>query len=170
MSRHISRAWQGSSPPLGTRAAQLSTVSATVVEAVDRSRDRQTCVPSKIQEGRASLFFKEVHYRSGARPPLAVVWGGVVSCLSRGPSWNCHSRTIETIFLRCTHTHVCPPMHKTDTHTHTAILYQSRANLLKENSFVYIILDYVSFGRKTADWARCRAKVKVMRYPNKWFD
>lgn len=66
-----------------------------------------------------------------------------------------------------THTHVCPPMHKTDTHTHTAILYHSRANLLKENSFVYIILDYVSFGRKTADWARCRAKVKVMRYPNK---
>ncbi len=59
MSRHISRAWQGRSPRLGARAAELSAVSATVVEAVDRSRNRKTYVPLQNKRGEGLLVFKE---------------------------------------------------------------------------------------------------------------
>lgn len=82
MSRHISHAWRGSSPPLGTRGAEFSLVSATVVETVDRSRDRQTYVPSKIQEGTAIisavyrhplLLFEEEFFRGLLRVPAETV-------------------------------------------------------------------------------------------------
>lgn len=125
MSRHISRAWQGSSPPLGRRAAQLSLVSATVVEAVDRSRDRQTHVPSKTQEGGPSCF-QRGHYRRSVSPPLSVVWGGVVSRSPPGPSWNCHSQPIETIFLWCTHTQRFLHSHAQDSNRCRQILYTER--------------------------------------------
>lgn len=51
---------------------QLSLLSATVVEAVDRSRDRQTYVPSEYRRG-GTACFQRGHYHSSVSPPHADV-------------------------------------------------------------------------------------------------
>lgn len=70
MSRYISQPLQGNSPALGAWGAELPLVSATVVVGVDRSRDRQTYVPSKIQEGESLIVFKEAIISAVHRHPL----------------------------------------------------------------------------------------------------
>lgn len=108
MSRHISHAWQGSSPPLGTRGAELPLVSATVVEAVDRSRDRQTYVPSKIQEGRACLFSKRPLSLQCITTPCCCLRRGcfMVSFGSQLKLWQSYNWNHLSVAHR-THTMIC---------------------------------------------------------------
>lgn len=117
MSRHISHAWQGSSPPPDTRGAQLSLVSAIVIEAVDRNRDRQTYVPSKIQEGRAFLFSKRPLSQQCIATPHCCLRRSCLTVsswsqlkLSLSTSWN-HPPLVHT------HRHTFTHSHAQDTHT-----------------------------------------------------
>lgn len=114
MSRHINRAWQGSSPPLGTRAAELSMVFATVVEAVDRSRHRQTYVPSKIQEGRPLSPQCTATPRCCLRRSCLTASSWSQLKLSQSTDWN-HLSLVHThtFALPCTgHTHRCRHIHR----------------------------------------------------------
>lgn len=111
----------GSSPPLSTRGTELSLVSATVVEAVDRSRDRQTYVPSKIQEGRAFLFSKSPLSPSCIATPRC--------CLRRGcltvSSWSQLklSQSTDWKHLSLVHTHMFANPRTGHTHRFMQILY-----------------------------------------------
>lgn len=109
---------EASPPPVAARRErELSLVSATVVEAVDRSRDRQTYVASKIREGRAVLFSKRPLSLQCITTPHCCLRKGCLTVSSRSQlklsqpaDWNHLSHThTHTFALPCTgHTHIHP--------------------------------------------------------------
>lgn len=111
MSRHISHAWQGNSPPLSTRGAELSLVSATVVVGVDRSRDRQTYVPPKIQEWGGPACFQRAIISAAYRHPLLLFEEGLFRGLLQVPAQTVTFRQLKTSFSG-----VCARLHRTQTH------------------------------------------------------